>query len=66
MLGKISDGMVDKLYNTAIEIFLELKRKDMADGLENLINLMDEKLDTNLNKVHEIIDVLKNSLPPEG
>ncbi len=44
MLGKISDVTVDKLYATVIDILLELKRKDVADCLENMINLM--KLDT--------------------
>ena len=63
MVGKISDVMVDKLYATAIDILLELKRKDKADGLESMINLMDEKADTNLTNVQEIIDIIRDSLP---
>jgi len=66
MVGSINDKMVDKIYAVAMDILLGLKRKDLADGLENMINLMVEKEDTNLTKVCEIIDVVRDGLPPES
>ncbi len=64
MIGNISDAHTDNLYNNVIDILVALKRKDLADGLNETMDLMDKKSDTNLVKVDSIVDALEAGLPP--